>query len=202
MASKNTSQHIRSALAASCLTGLIAVGSISAAHAEDDPHAPPQEPDGGVSQGDIDASIHVWSISESIIVWNTSENIIELGSGEPEDENVIVLETDILFSSNEWELPSSANAKIAELVEEIPEGASVRVHGHTDSLPVDESLFDFDNQELSENRAEAVADVLSDERSDLSLNVEGFGDSAPAVDEDPEDPSTFAANRRVEIRYD
>lgn len=193
MASKNTSQHIRSALAASCLTGLLAAGSISAAHAEEDPHEPPQEPDGGVSQGDIDASIHVWSISE---------NIIELGSGEPEDENVIVLETDILFSSNEWGLLSSANAKIAELVEEIPEGASVQVHGHTDSLPVDESLFDFDNQELSENRAEAVADVLSDERSDLSLNVEGFGDSAPAVDEDPEDPSTFAANRRVEIRYD
>lgn len=38
-------------------------------------------------------------------------------------------------------------------------------------------------------------------RPDLELTVEGFGDSDPAVTEDEDDPDTFAANRRVEIRY-
>lgn len=164
--------------------------------------APVEPPEADGEIGDYEDFITSYSSEDFINAYDPEEFINDLGSGESEDENVIVLEADILFRSNEWELPSSANAKIAELVEEIPEGASVQVHGHTDSLPVDESQFDFDNQELSESRAEAVADVLSDERSDLGLDVEGFGDSQPAVDEDEEDPSTFAANRRVEIRYD
>lgn len=100
----------------------------------------------------------------------------------------------------EWELPDSASSAIAELTDEVPEGAVVDVHGHTDSNPVPEP-HDFDNQELSERRAEAVADVLEEERPDLELNVEGFGEDEPAVSEDEDDPSTFAANRRVEIRY-
>src|SRR5699024_11436902 len=118
-----------------------------------------------------------------------------LGGSEVEEEDVIVLETDILFAAMEWDLPGSAGPKIGELVEEVPEGAAVDVHGHTDSNPVPEG-YDFDNQVLSENRAEAVAEVLADERGDLELNVEGFGEDQPAVEEDEEDPSTFAANRR------
>ena len=99
----------------------------------------------------------------------------------------------------EWELPEGAGPAIADLAEEVPEGATVAIHGHTDSNPVPEA-YDFDNQELSENRAQAVADALAEERPDLQLSVEGFGDSNPAV-EDDEDRSTFVANRRVEIRY-
>lgn len=154
------------------------------------PSGPPPEPEGGVSQGDLDASIRAWDISE---------NIIELGGGaEDEDDALITLQTDVLFRANSWELPSSAPAHIVELVEEIPEGATVSVVGHTDSRPTGE---DFDNQELSENRAEAVAEVLRSERSDLDLEVSGAGDSEPAATEDPDDPATFAANRRVEISY-
>lgn len=114
--------------------------------------------------------------------------------------DVVVLETDLLFAAMEWELTPAANSAIVELVEEVPEGAVVGVHGHTDSNPVPEG-HDFDNQEFSERRAEAVAEVLEEERPDLELEVGGFGDSDPAVTEDPDDPSTFAANRRVEIRY-
>ena len=116
-------------------------------------------------------------------------------------EEGIVLETDILFSLNEWELPDNAGEAIAALVEEIPEGANIEVYGHTDSNPVDQEVYDFDNQELSENRAQATADALALERPDLEMTVDGFGDSEPAVTEDPEDPSTYAANRRVEIRF-
>ncbi|MCT1605882.1 OmpA family protein [Nesterenkonia massiliensis] len=154
------------------------------------PQGPPPEPEGGISQGDLDASIKVWDISE---------NIIELGQSADEDD-VLVLETDLLFAAMEWELPSQAESRISSLVEDIPEGASVDVHGHTDSNPVPEG-YDFDNQDLSENRAQAVAELLERERPDLDLSVEGFGDSEPAMAEDPDDPSTYAANRRVEIRY-
>ncbi|MGO1193365.1 MAG: OmpA family protein, partial [Nesterenkonia sp.] len=77
----------------------------------------------------------------------------------------------------------------------------VEVNGHTDSNPVPEG-HDLDTQVLAENRAEAGAEVLGDERPDLELSVEGFGEDQPAVEEDEEDPDTFAANRRVEIRYD
>lgn len=154
------------------------------------PQGPPPEPEGGISQGDLHASIKVWDISD---------NIIELGQSADEDD-VLVLETDLLFAAMEWELPSQAESRISSLVEDIPEGAGVDVHGHTDSNPVPEGS-DFDNQDLSENRAQAVAELLERERPDLDLSVEGFGDSEPAVAEDPDDPSTYAANRRVEIRY-
>lgn len=140
-------------------------------------------------------------VQRSITVYDPASSITELGSTEPEEEGVLVLETDILFSSNAWELPAGAEATIAELAADIPEGASVQVSGHTDSLPVDSSRFDFDNQELSENRAHAVADALAEERPDLDLEVSGHGAEQPTVSEDPEDASTLAANRRVELRY-
>src|SRR5699024_12737511 len=108
--------------------------------------------------------------------------------------------TDILFRAMEWELPDGAGSYIVELAGEVPEDAVVDVHGHTDSNPVPDS-YGFDNQELSERRAASVAEALAEERPDLELTEEGVGSDEPAVTEDPEDPSTYTANRRVEIRY-
>lgn len=157
------------------------------------------EPEGDI--GDYGEFITSYDEDEFISSYDPADFIESLGSAESEEEDVIVLETDILFAAMEWELPSAAGSKIGELVEEVPEGVAVEVNGHTDSNPVPEG-HDFDNQVLSENRAEAVAEVLGDERPDLELSVEGFGEDQPAVEEDEEDPDTFAANRRVEIRYD
>lgn len=156
------------------------------------------EPEGDI--GDYGEFITSYDEDEFISSYDPADFIESLGSAESEEEDVIVLETDILFAAMEWELPDAASSKIGELVEEIPDGAAVDVHGHTDSNPVPED-YDFDNQVLSKNRAEAVAEVLAEERPDLDLNVEGFGEDQPAVEEDEDDPSTFAANRRVEIRY-
>ncbi|MGO1524014.1 MAG: OmpA family protein [Nesterenkonia sp.] len=157
------------------------------------------EPEGDI--GDYGEFITSYDENEFISSYDPADFIESLGSAESEEEDVIVLETDILFAAMEWELPGPAGSKIGELVEEVPEGVAVEVNGHTDSNPVPEG-HDFDNQVLSENRAEAVAEVLGDERPDLELSVEGFGEDQPAVEEDEEDPDTFAANRRVEIRYD
>lgn len=141
-------------------------------------------------------------LSDSITRFDAAESITSLGGTDTDTEkDVIVLETDILFASNAWELPAPAASKIVELAAEVPEGATVQVGGHTDSRPVDRSQYDFDNQQLSEHRAQAVADALAAERPDLTLEVEGFGDEQPAVSENPDDPSTYAANRRVELRY-
>ena len=141
-------------------------------------------------------------LSDSITRFDAAESITSLGGTDTDtEEDVIVLETDILFASNAWDLPAPAASKIVELAAEVPEGATVQVGGHTDSRPVDRSKYDFDNQQLSEHRAQAVADALAAERPDLTLEVEGFGDEQPAVSENPDDPSTYAANRRVELRY-
>lgn len=142
-------------------------------------------------------------LSDSITRFDATESITSLGGTDTDtEEDVIVLETDILFASNAWDLPAPAASKIVELAAEVPEGATVQVGGHTDSRPVDRSQYDFDNQQLSEHRAQAVADALAAERPDLTLEVEGFGDEQPAVSENPDDPSTYAANRRVELRYE
>jgi len=132
--------------------------------------------------------------------WLTEVEKALMPAPAPSDE-VIVLETDILFASNTWDLPGPAAGRIAELAAEIPEGASVQIGGHTDSLPVDQSQYGFDNQQLSEHRAQAVADALTSERPDLTLEVTGHGSQQPAATENPDDPSTYSANRRVELRY-
>lgn len=188
------------ALAVVVLSGALTLSGAGFALAQQET-GPPQEPEGGVTDQMMTEAVREFSPTDHIREYSIENHIAYLGEAEAEEEDVIVLETDILFAALEWELPASADSPIAELTEEVPDGASVQVHGHTDSNPVPDR-YDFDNQLLSENRAEAVAEVLEGERPDLELNVEGFGEDQPAVEEDEDDPSTFAANRRVEIRYD
>ncbi len=188
-------------VSALALAGGLLLSTAVPAAADDEalPGEAPEQPDG---LGSPDEFIIAPEGGDFILRYHGGDFIEKLGEGEREDEedDVIVLETDILFASMEWEVPEGSGSHIAELIEEVPQGTTVQVHGHTDSNSVPEE-YDFDNQELSENRAEAVAEVLEEERPDLTLEVEGFGDTQPAVEEDEEDPSTFAANRRVEIRY-
>lgn len=188
----------RGVLTAAMLALLLPATALAAAgDVVDD--GPPPRPE-GITEGDIRGSIHRFDLEGAVRAFDTEGSVIALGEGvvEEEGETILSLSTDLLFSPNSWELPASAPARIAELVEEVPEAAEVRVTGHTDSRP---TLEDFDNQELSERRAEAVAQALADERPDLELEVSGAGESAPAVREDDSDPETFAANRRVEIVY-
>ena len=161
----------------------------------------PPEPGFEITEEVLSDSITRFDVDDSITRYDAPSSITSLGSTEPDQEETIVLETDILFASNAWDLPAPATARIVDLAAEVPAGATVQVGGHTDSRPVDPSRFDFDNQQLSEHRAQAVADALAAERPDLTLEVEGFGDEQPAVSESPDDPSTYAANRRVELRY-
>jgi flagellar motor protein MotB len=114
-------------------------------------------------------------------------------------ETEISLSADILFPTGSAELSEAARARIGELVDEIPDGASVEIGGHTDSVP-----YARGNQVLSEERAEAVGDAVGEARPDLDLAVTGYGDTRPVAEESPggeDDPAARAENRRVEIRY-
>ncbi|MGC0274508.1 OmpA/MotB family protein [Pseudactinotalea sp. Z1739] len=194
---------IRSACAALLL--VVATGAAATAVVDD---GPPPEPEGGISGSDKRGSVRVFSTdavrvfsTDAVRVFSIDGSVTSLGDGVEVvgDTSVISLSSDLLFPPNSWELPASAPGKIADLVSDVPQGATVQVTGHTDSVPTG---ADFDNVELSQERAEAVAGALRDERPDLDLEVSGVGDAEPAEREDPDDPSTFAANRRVEIAYE
>ncbi|MGO2036625.1 MAG: OmpA family protein [Brevibacterium sp.] len=146
------------------------------------------------------------TIEESII--DLEQNIVDLGPNIEDvestkasgDSTVVTLSTDILFDFDSAELGDSAKEKIADLVDDIPDGAEVTVDGHTDSKGEDDY-----NQTLSEDRAEAVADVLTSEDSDLKVKAVGHGESDPVASngtEADDDPEGRAKNRRVELRYD
>lgn len=185
--------HLRRGLVGVFAGALVLVGAPAALA---DVSSPDDLPDPTPDQ--LAGSVQVWEVN-GVQQWSTEGAVRSLETVESEgEETTISLSTDILFTPNSWELPGTAPARIEELVGDIADGAQVTVTGHTDSTPTD---ADFDNQELSENRAAAVADVLREVRGDLELQVEGLADSEPVEHEDPEDPSTFAANRRVEIVY-
>lgn len=116
------------------------------------------------------------------------------------EETVISLASDILFDFGKSELPANARPRLAEIIDDVPQDATVRVEGHTDSIGAE----DF-NQQLSEDRAEAVAAVLREARPDLTLEVRGFGLTqpiAPNTEAGEDNPEGRAQNRRVEIRFD
>lgn len=188
------------------LTGAVSPGSVGAPVTDQGQlDSPPERPEGlqmddAVVSYDEEAAVVPYDDDRFVYRFDPQDFIEQLGDPRTEDEepNLISLSTDILFQINSWDMPDGAGEHLAELVGEIPDGAEVEVTGHTDSVPTGE---DFDNQVLSEKRAEAVAEALEQERPDLELDVAGRGDTEPAVTEDEEDPATFAANRRVEITY-
>src|SRR5260221_817403 len=89
----------------------------------------------------------------------------------------ITLSTDVLFPFNKAELLPSGKQKLDELAKSA-QGANVErvvLVGHADRIGSEEY-----NQELSEKRAQAVADYLAQKGVDSSrLQVEGKGKSEP-----------------------
>ncbi|KRE39109.1 hypothetical protein ASG73_01790 [Janibacter sp. Soil728] len=112
---------------------------------------------------------------------------------------VVSLDTDVLFEFGKSELGESASDAVVDAAKDVPKGAKVSVVGHTDSVGSDSA-----NRTLSKKRAQAVVDVLEDERDDLVLRVSGKGESDPVAPNDSggkDNPEGREKNRRVEIRY-
>ena len=117
---------------------------------------------------------------------------------ETEGEDIVVtLDSDLLFDVDSADLGDVARQRVGELAEEVPQGATLAVDGHTDSVASEEH-----NQDLSERRAQAVADAVTAIRPDLALEVRGHGESELKVVETGEHiAEARAQNRRVELRY-
>lgn len=141
----------------------------------------------------------VTSLDPQVVQLEEEITPVETRSTEGE-ETVISLASDVLFEFGEADVTGAAEDKITELVADVPDGATVQVHGHTDSIGTPE-----DNQELSEERADTVAQIIGRSRPDLQLEVEGFGEDEPVAPNEKggeDDPEGRALNRRVEIRFE
>lgn len=116
-----------------------------------------------------------------------------------QESTTVSLGSDVLFDSSSAELSGDAQAVIEEAARSLAahEPGPVRVVGHTDSVDDD----DF-NQTLSEQRAQAVADVLGTliDGAEYPLEVSGKGESEPIADNDTDEGR--ALNRRVELSID
>ena len=114
-------------------------------------------------------------------------------------DTVVSLDTDVLFEFGEADLSRAAKDAVVEAIADVPDGAKVKVVGHTDSIG-----SDAENLTLSKQRARAVADVLASDRADLELTVSGRGEKAPVAPNESggkDNPAGREKNRRVEIRY-
>lgn len=117
---------------------------------------------------------------------------------EPEGVTVDVA-ADVLFAQDSADLAPEARAVLEDVGAQVREravGGSVSVVGHTDS-----QAGDAYNQELSQRRAEAAAQVLGPvvEGAGLELLVEGRGESEPVADNRSEEGRQ--ANRRVSVTF-
>ena len=108
---------------------------------------------------------------------------------------LIVNMSDVLFDTGKYSLKPGAReklAKISGILISYP-GLQLDVEGHTDSVGTEEY-----NQELSENRAEAVRAFLVTQGVPRdSVTAKGFGESMPVASNDT--AAGRQQNRRVEL---
>ena len=107
---------------------------------------------------------------------------------------LITMESAVLFDIDKYEIrPEAGEAleAVASALDEV-EAGTVKVQGHTDSVR-DEAW----NQQLSEDRAQAVVDQLEQLGSSADFEAEGFGESRPVASNDTD--AGRQRNRRVEI---
>lgn len=119
------------------------------------------------------------------------------------DETVYyTTEGDVLFDSSEYELRSDAESELQAIADDIAErddDFEITVEGHTDNVPVDPDQDFADNDELSELRAESVAQWLIGNAGvdEGAITSEGLGEDYPRADNDTDEGRQ--QNRRVVI---
>lgn len=111
-------------------------------------------------------------------------------------QTVVVLAADVLFALDSAELSPEAQAALTRAAAQVQAAGPgpVRITGHTDDQGADDH-----NLDLSTRRAQAVAAALAGALppAEFPPQVEGRGESEPAVDDTTEEAR--AANRRVEL---
>lgn len=124
------------------------------------------------------------------------DQILSLSTNQTERGLVMTL-GDMLFDTGRAELKSSANRTVLKVVQflQLNPKRVVRIEGYTDSTGDSQ-----ENRQLSKDRAQSVADVLSDLGiEDDRIQVEGYGDQF-AVSANTSERGR-AQNRRVELVF-
>jgi outer membrane protein OmpA-like peptidoglycan-associated protein len=119
------------------------------------------------------------------------------------DTETVALKADVMFDFDSAELTAEAEEVVRQAARSLernidPDDPEVTVIGHTDGRGTDDY-----NQDLSEERAGTVRDVLADELGDgFDFAVEGRGASELIAEEGgSDDEEARARNRRVEFSY-
>jgi OOP family OmpA-OmpF porin len=111
---------------------------------------------------------------------------------------LIRLEDRLLFDFDRATLRTAAGPVLDQLATALQDvHGTLRVDGHTDALGSDDY-----NVDLSQRRAQAVADALQQRGVTAGLAVTGFGEKRPIAPNTvggKDDPSGRQLNRRVEI---
>jgi outer membrane protein OmpA-like peptidoglycan-associated protein len=171
-----------------------------------------QQPEDPLDRGEptaseIAASIRDLEVQESVrdlelpVADLDVESSISTLEREDDKPGLITLDTDILFAFGSAELSDAAKSALREISKALASAkGEVKVVGHTDSIGSDAA-----NQKLSEARAKAVAQQLTEGLggSGPKIVASGKGESEPVApnSKDGEDnPEGRAKNRRVEIR--
>lgn len=104
------------------------------------------------------------------------------------------LNIDIKFANNSYEVPRSAYSKIKALADFLNEHKDVNViiEGHTSKV----GMKDL-NQTLSENRANAIVQVLVNEFNIDKSRVSSFGYGFDRLEAEGDTPEAHAINRRI-----
>lgn len=124
------------------------------------------------------------------------DQIVSLATTQTERGLVMTL-GDVLFDTGHTELKSSANRTILKVVQflQLNPKRVVRIEGYTDNVGDKQ-----ENLQLSKDRAQSVADVLTDLGvDDKRIQVKGYGDQFPVNANASE--RGRAQNRRVEIVF-
>ncbi|REG81035.1 OmpA family protein [Marinomonas pollencensis] len=115
--------------------------------------------------------------------------------GCPEESNSLLsMDMQILFKPNSYRVSPRFYGKIQQLADFLRShpDTKVRIEGHTDNRG-----SAADNQQLSQDRAQAISDILIDKFKIASHRVTaiGYGDSQPVASN--ETPEGQMKNRRV-----
>lgn len=189
--------RIRRAVLSSACVGTLAVAAVvgPAAIAADSPD------DLGTPTPDLlRQSVQAWDPEGSVQTWTLRDSVKPLVEEKDDDaKSVITLTSDILFEFGSAKIPKNAAKAVASAVRNVPNKATVKVSGFTDSIGDTAA-----NKKLSRERAQAVAEVIADARPDLKVTAKGYGEARPVAantKNGKDNPEGRAKNRRVEIRY-
>lgn len=147
--------------------------------------------------------VAVTAASIATNVKNLLADVRGLRVDENEIELRIILESDVLFDFDRWELRPEATKSLTAVAQALGQfkGRSIRLIGHTDSKGDDGY-----NQKLSLKRAASVKQFFAAQSTlrGFKFNSEGKGEREPAVansfPDGRDDPAGRQKNRRVEIR--